>query len=275
MKVWFITGVSRGLGNAIAVAALAAGDQVIGTVRKGSAAFENAGDRLHLLTVDLAKPGAAEAAARQALSVHGKIDVVVNNAGFGVIGALDDLTDDQLEVLFEVDVFAGIQICRTLLPHMRAQGAGRILNITSVAGRAPGAATAAYAAAKAAVEGFSAALAAELDGTDIHVTAIAPGQFRTDFLDNATMPEDRQVGADQGGATAKALSSLRQINQRQLGDPTRAASVIVRLAQAANPPTHLLLGTDALNRVLQQRDRMDAEMKAWEAQTRSTDFGED
>lgn len=272
MKVWFITGVSRGLGHAIAAAALAAGDRVIGTVRKGSAAFESAGDRLHLLTVDLAKPGAAEAAARQALSVHGRIDIVVNNAGFGVIGTLDDLTDDQLEALFEVDVFAGIRICRTLLPHLRAQGSGRILNITSVAGRAPGAATAAYAAAKAAVEGFSAALAAELDGTGIQVTAIAPGQFRTEFLDNATMPEDGQTGEGNGGAAAKALSSLRKINQRQLGDPARAASVIVELAQAAHPPTQLLLGTDALTRVRQKRDQMDAEMTAWEAQTRSTDF---
>ncbi len=156
MRTWFITGVSRGLGLAIAQAALAEGDTVIGTVRDKAPDLASGPGKLHIVTLDVADGDAAEGAVRQAFARAGKIDVIVNNAGYGLLGALEKATDADVRRLFEVDVFAPFRIIRAALPHLRAQASGHIINITSIAGRAPLAASALYAAAKYALEGMSA-----------------------------------------------------------------------------------------------------------------------
>ncbi len=182
MKTWFITGISRGLGLALASAALTRGDTVIGTVRGAAPAIPEGSGTLHVLTLDMEDGDAVEAAVERAFALAGRIDVIVNNAGYGLLGALEKASDAEVARLFAVDLFGPFRLTRAALPHLRAQGSGHIVNITSIAGRAPGAASAMYAAAKYALEGMSAALAQEVAPLGIKVTAVAPGAFRTDFL---------------------------------------------------------------------------------------------
>ena len=187
-RAWFITGVSRGLGHALAEAVLAEGDTVIGTVRRRPPALAASRGRLHLLEADLSDPLRTQAVVEEAFGWAGRIDVVVNNAGYGLLGSVEATVEEEMRQLFEVDVFAPILIVRTALPHLRAQGSGHIVNVTSIAGRAPGPGIALYAEAKHALEGFSASLAQEVAPLGLRVTAVAPGQFRTDFLDGTTPP---------------------------------------------------------------------------------------
>ena len=156
MRTWFITGVSRGLGRAIAQAALTEGDTVIGTVRDTAPDLASGPGKLHVVTLDVTDGEAVDRAVSQAFARAGTIDVIVNNAGYGLLGALEKATDSEARRLFEVDVFAPFRIIRAALPHLRAQASGHIINITSIAGRAPGPGSALYAAAKYALEGLSA-----------------------------------------------------------------------------------------------------------------------
>lgn len=274
MKVWFITGISRGLGLALAKAALAAGDKVIGTVRSAAPDLSTDADCLRILRADMSDPDSTVRVVHEAFGVFGRVDVVVNNAGYGLLGAVEASTDAELRRLFEVDVFAPIRICRTALPYLRAQGSGQIVNITSIAGRAPGAAIALYAAAKHALEGFSVSLAQEVAPLGIRVMAVAPGQFRTDFLDESSA----SLGGDGDAAYAltvgATLTTLARVSHNQLGDPDRAARVIIDAVRSGNPPLHLLLGSDALKRARSKLDALTQEMADWEAKTVSTDFSE-
>jgi NAD(P)-dependent dehydrogenase (short-subunit alcohol dehydrogenase family) len=275
MTNWLITGVSRGLGLELARAALANGDTVVGTVR-GAAPDLAAGEgRLHLVTADLADGAAAAAVVEEAFRLAGTIDVVVNNAGYGLLGSLEAAADEEVERLFAVDVFAPFRIIRAALPHLRRQGHGHIVNITSIAGRAPTIGTALYSAAKYALEGLSAALAPEVAPLGIKVTAVAPGAFRTDFLSAHSIR--RSGGEDPAYAATVGASSERfaAADGRQLGDPARAAQAIVALVRSDNPPLHLLLGSDALRRAREKLDAVLGEIDAWQALTRSTDFSEE
>ncbi|MDQ7251203.1 oxidoreductase [Dongia sedimenti] len=271
MKTWFITGISRGLGLALAKAALAEGDAVIGTVRSGTPDLEAAPGKLTVITVDVADGAAAEAAVKQAFAQAGKIDVIVNNAGYGLLGATEKATDDQLTHIFAVDVFAPFRIIRTALPYLRAQGSGHIVNITSVAGRAPAAGYSLYAAVKFALEGLSASLAQELAPFGIKVTAVAPGAFRTDFLSAHSI---RKSDAD--GAYAESIGRITAAfdanDGKQIGDPERGARAIIAAVDADTPPVHLLLGSDALRRAREKLDTVIEEIDRWEDVTRSTDF---
>ena len=171
MKTWLITGVSRGLGLALAQAALARGDTVIGTVRSRAPDLVAAPGKLHLLTVDMTDAEAVPAMVTDAFARAGRIDVIVNNAGYGLLGALETASDAEAARLFETDVFGPFRLIRAALPRLRAQGGGHIVNVTSIAGRAPGAGSALYAAAKFALEGLSAGLAQEVAPLGIAVTA--------------------------------------------------------------------------------------------------------
>jgi NAD(P)-dependent dehydrogenase (short-subunit alcohol dehydrogenase family) len=270
-KTWFITGISRGLGKALAQAAVQKGDTVIGTVRSGAPDIAPGPGALHVLKLEVTDPGAIEAAVAEAFAVTGRVDVLVNNAGYGLLGALDHATDAEMLHLFEVDVFGPIRLIRAALPRLRAQGGGHIVNITSIAGRAPRAGSALYAAAKYALEGLSHALADELAEFHIKVTAVAPGGFRTDFLDPHSIR--RSAGANAAsGKVAATLDALQATSGKQAGDPDRAAAAILQLVASANPPVHLLLGTDALTRFRASQKLQDAEISEWEAITRGTDF---
>jgi NAD(P)-dependent dehydrogenase (short-subunit alcohol dehydrogenase family) len=272
MRTWFITGVSRGLGLAIAQAALAEGDTVIGTVRDKAPDLASGPGKLHIVTLDMADGDAAEGAVRQAFAHAGKIDVIVNNAGYGLLGALEKATDAEARRLFEVDVFAPFRIIRAALPHLRAQASGHIINITSIAGRAPGAGSALYAAAKYALEGMSASLAQEVRPFGVKVTAVAPGAFRTDFLSGHSIRKSEGEDAAYGPTVGRMMSGFGAMAGKQIGDPDRGAQAILDLVRADEPPIHLLLGTDALRRAREKVDAIIEEMDRWEDVTRGTDF---
>lgn len=272
MKTWLITGVSRGLGRALAQAALNRGDTVIGTMRGGAANLDAGTDRLHVLQLDIANKAAVGTAVARAFELGGRIDVIVNNAGYGLLGAVEEATDAEVEHLFEVNVFGPLRLIRAALPRLRTQGSGHIVNITSIAGRAPMASSGVYAAAKSAMEGLSQSLAQELAPLGIKVTAVAPGGFRTDFLSDHSIRRTAGVANAYADTVGKAIAHLDEIAGKQIGDPARAAAAILATVDAATPPLHLLLGSDALRRARDKVDAVIEEMDRWEDVTRSTDF---
>jgi NAD(P)-dependent dehydrogenase (short-subunit alcohol dehydrogenase family) len=271
MRTWFITGISRGLGLALAKAALADGDAVIGTVRSGTPDLKAAPGKLHVITVDVADGEAAEAATKQAFGLAGKIDVIVNNAGYGLLGATEKATNEEIARIFAVDVFAPFRIIRTALPFLRAQGSGHIINITSVAGRAPAAGYSLYAAVKYALEGISVSLAQELAPFGIKVTAVAPGAFRTDFLSAHSIRKSAAEGA-YAENIGRITAAFDANDGKQIGDPERGAQAILAAVKAGTPPLHLLLGSDALRRAREKLDAVIDEIDRWEDVTRSTDY---
>ena len=271
MKTWFITGISRGLGLALAQAALKRGDTVIGTVRSGAPDLVAGAGALHVLTLDVADPTALSTAVDQAFAVTGSVDVIVNNAGYGLLGAVEEATGEEVARLFEVDFFAPFRLIRAALPRLRAQGRGHIVNITSIAGRAPGAGSGLYAAAKCALEGLSASLALEVAPLGLHVTAVAPGAFRTDFLSPHSIRKSDVPAGDYEATVGKASQAFDTMAGRQLGDPAQAAEAILAAVDAEQPPRQLLLGSDALRRARERLDAMIAEMDQWEPVTRATD----
>jgi NAD(P)-dependent dehydrogenase (short-subunit alcohol dehydrogenase family) len=273
MKTWFITGISRGLGLALAEAALARGDTVIGTVRDHAPELSADPGTLHVLKLDVTDGEATARAVEDAFGLAGgRLDVIVNNAGYGLLGALEDATDEEAQRLFATDVFGPVRVIRAALPRLRAQGSGHIVNVTSIAGRAPGPASALYAAAKFALEGLSASLGQEVAPLGLKVTAVAPGAFRTDFLTGGSIRYS-QAGSDAYAETAgRALQAFAGMDGRQPGDPRRAATAILEIVDADNPPLHLLLGSDALRRAMAKLTAMQAEIERWEQLTLRTDF---
>lgn len=272
MKTWFITGISRGLGLALAKAALADGDTVIGTVRSGAPGLSAGAGTLHVLILDLADGAAAEAAVERAFALAGRVDVIVNNAGYGLLGAVEKAGDADVARLFDVDVFSPFRIIRAALPHLRAQGSGHIVNVTSIAGRAPGPGSSLYAAAKHALEGLSVGLAQEVAPLGIKVTAVAPGAFRTDFLSTHSIRKSEAEDAAYAASVGRSAAAFDSMAGKQLGDPDRAAQAILAAVRADDPPLHLLLGSDALHRAQTKLDALIEEMNRWEDVTRSTDF---
>jgi NAD(P)-dependent dehydrogenase (short-subunit alcohol dehydrogenase family) len=272
MRTWFITGVSRGLGLAIAHAALIEGDTVIGTVRDKAPDLGQRPGKFHAVMLDVADGDAVDEAVHQAFARGGKIDVIVNNAGYGLLGAFEKATDAEARRLFEVDVFAPFRVIRAALPYLRAQRSSHIINITSIAGRAPGAGSALYAAAKHALEGLSASLAQEVRPFGLKVTAVAPGAFRTDFLSSHSIRKSDAEDAAYAQSVGRMMSGFDAMAGKQIGDPDRAAQAILKLARDEQPPIHLLLGTDALRRAREKVDAVIGEMDRWEDVTRGTDF---
>ena len=272
MKTWLITGISRGLGQAIARAALDRGDTVIGTVRDGNVDLDPGTGTLHLLHLDIADKTAIETHVARSFELGGRIDVIVNNAGYGLLGAIEQASDIELERLFDVNVFGPFRLIRAALPRLRAQGGGHIVNITSIAGRAPMASSGLYAAAKSAMEGLSQSLSQEVAPLGIKVTAVAPGGFRTDFLSDHSIRRSAGVSDAYAGTVGRALAHLDQIAGKQIGDPARAAAAILGVVDAQAPPLHLLLGSDALRRAREKINAVVGEIGRWEHVTRSTDF---
>jgi NAD(P)-dependent dehydrogenase (short-subunit alcohol dehydrogenase family) len=272
MKNWLITGVSRGLGRALAEAVLARGDTVIGTVRGGDPLIAKGAGVFHRLSLDMRDPKAIEATASRTFELVNRLDVVVNNAGHGLLGPIESVTDADMTSLFETNVFGPVRLIRAVLPRLRAQRSGHIINITSIAGRAPNAGSGVYAATKSALEGLSKALSQELAPLGIKVTAIAPGAFRTDFLSDHSIRRTQAGSQDYAASAGKVLVALDHMAGRQIGDPVRAAHSILKVVDSDTPPLNLLLGTDALRRERQKLDNLIDEMDRWEAETRSTDF---
>ncbi|MDE1152685.1 MAG: oxidoreductase [Micavibrio sp.] len=272
MKTWFITGISRGLGLALAEAALQRGDTVIGTVREGAPGIDASKGKLHVLTLEMTDAAAVKAAVDKAFTLAPRIDVVVNNAGHGLLGAFEDAGDADIERLFAVNVFGPMRVIRAALPYLRKQGAAHIINVTSIAGRAPGAGSVVYAATKSALEGVSQSLSQEVGPLGIKVTAVAPGAFRTDFLSAHSIRRSGEVSSDYAQTAGSMVSRLDSMAGKQQGDPVRGAEAILALVDAENPPVHLLLGSDALRRAREKLGVLVGEIDAWEKVTAGTDY---
>lgn len=273
-KTFLITGVSSGLGRAFAQGALDAGHSVIGTVRRtddATAFAELAPGRAQPLVLDVtdydAIPNAVAEAERQA----GPIDVLVNNAGYGHEGALEEASIDDLQRQFAANVFGPVAMIKAVLPGMRQRGRGHIVNVTSMGGFITMPGISFYCGSKFALEGISEALGKEVAGFGIHVTAIAPGQFRTDWAGRSMDRTPRSI-PDYDAVMDPIRAGRQAKSGNQPGDPAKAAAALLALVEADNPPVRLFLGEDALGLVNAKLDAMRAEMGAWHALSRSTSF---
>jgi NAD(P)-dependent dehydrogenase (short-subunit alcohol dehydrogenase family) len=269
MANWLITGVSGGLGAALATAVLARGETVCGTVRseEARAAFEaRAPGRAIGLLLDLTDSAAIGPAVAEAEARMGAIDVLVNNAGHGMVGAIEESGLDQVRALFEVNVFAGIATIQAALPAMRARRAGTIVTITSVSGLAPWSGTAIYGASKYAMQCIGLTLAQEVAPLGIRVVTIAPGGIRTDFGGRSLVEADTEI-ADYADGAHRAKAILRAGGHR--GDPEKAASAILAALDDPAPPRVLLLGDDALHYAEDEIAALTADIERWRSLTLS------
>ncbi|OUJ14012.1 oxidoreductase [Acetobacter sp. DsW_063] len=273
-RTFLITGVSSGLGRAFAEAALRAGHQVIGTVRKdGDAeAFSAlAPDRAYPLVLDVTRFDAIPQAVADAERKAGPIDVLVNNAGYGQEGALEESSMDDVQRQFAANVFGPIAMIKAVLPGMRSRRKGHIVNVTSMGGFITMPGLSFYCGSKFALEGVSEALSKEVAGLGIKVTALAPGQFRTDWAGRSMDRAARSI-ADYDDVMDPLRSARIAKSGRQPGDPAKAAEALLTLVEAPNPPTRLFLGEDALSLVERKLENMKDEMTEWDALSRSTNF---
>jgi NAD(P)-dependent dehydrogenase (short-subunit alcohol dehydrogenase family) len=272
--VWFITGASRGFGLEITRAALERGDAVVAAARDPKVVERALGQHEHLLAVelDVTDEREAQAAVNTALARFGHIDLLVNNAGRGLLGAVEESSAEEVRSVFAVNVDGLLNVTRAVLPAMRQRRSGRILNLSSVGGFGAWPGWGVYCATKFAVEGISEALHAELQPLGIHVTVIEPGTFRTDFLDSSSLRRADRVIADYNGSGGSAREWADTANHNQLGDPAKGANAIVAVATSAKPPLRVQLGTDSLARVEAKLAQVASELAAWRTLAESTDY---
>lgn len=272
-KLILITGVSSGFGRALAREALAAGHRVVGTVRNAEAAdaFEQlAPTRAHARLLDVTDFDAIDAVVGEIEATLGPIEVLVNNAGYGHEGIMEESPLSQLRRQFEVNVFGAVAMMKAVLAGMRGRRAGRILNITSMGGFITMPGIAYYCGSKFALEGISEALGKEVRDLGIHVTAVAPGSFRTDWAGRSMVRTPRSIG-DYDALFDPVRERRRAVSGKQLGDPDKAARAMLRIIESDAPPAHLLLGSDALTLVREKAASLEEERVRWEHVTRSTD----
>ncbi|MFB8828409.1 oxidoreductase [Azotobacter sp. CWF10] len=274
MKTWFITGASRGFGARIAQLALAQGDNVVATARNATAVTERLGQHPNLLALplDVTDEAQAREAAAHAVERFGRIDVLLNNAGFGLLGAVEEATAEEVERLYRTNVFGLLGVTRAVLPHMRARRSGRILNISSIGGYRGSAGFGVYCSTKFAVEGLSEALHHELAPLGIHVTVVEPGYFRTDFLDASSLSVSPTRIEDYNGTAGATRDHAVDLNHGQPGDPDKLAKVLVAFAEAPNPPVRLPLGSDTLAAIEAKHAADAAILAEWRSVSISTDF---
>ena len=277
-QVWFITGASKGFGLSLVYQLLRAGNPVAATSRDVAglrrAVGSDSPDFLPL-AVDLATETSVGAAIQATIAQFGRIDVVVNNAGYGQLGSLEELTDSEARENFEVNVFGMLNVIRQVMPQLRKQQSGHILNLSSIAGitgNFPG--WGIYCATKFAVEGLSESLSAEVAPFGVKVTIVEPGYFRTEFLSSGSL----RVPANQLDEYALVRESEAmhrgQIGGNQPGDPEKAVVAMIQIAQEANPPLHLFLGQDAYDITNEKIEALQSDLETWKAVTIATGFGE-
>jgi NAD(P)-dependent dehydrogenase (short-subunit alcohol dehydrogenase family) len=274
-KVWMITGASRGLGAEVAKAALAAGEKVIATGRERLGLdFASNQEALLSLEMDVTNEDQVVSGVRNGINRFGRIDVLVNNAGFGMLGAIEETTGEEVERIFRTNVFGLLNVIRAVLPTMRRQRAGHIINFSSLGGFRASAGWGVYCSTKFAVEGITEALHDELAPLGIHATVVEPGFFRTDFMDNRSLAPTGQRIADYADTVGKTRIFAVERNHQQPGDPGKFAQALLQLANAAKPPLRLALGTDALERIAEKNVFVAQETAEWRALSESTDFKE-
>ncbi|WP_406855714.1 SDR family NAD(P)-dependent oxidoreductase [Alsobacter sp. KACC 23698] len=274
MSIWFITGASRGFGALVAQHALERGDAVVATARDPKAIVDRIGSHPDLLTLalDVTRRDQAIAAAQAAVDRFGAIDILLNNAGFGLLGAVEEASDDEIEAVFRTNVFGLLAVTQAVLPHMRMAGFGRILNISSIGGYRGSAGFGVYGATKFAVEALTESLRAELAPLGIHVTAIEPGYFRTDFMDASSLKVSRTVIPDYSETVGKVRANAGQVNGAQPGNPARLAEILVDLAHHPDPPVRLPLGADTVAAIEAKHASDTAILDKWRAVALSTGF---
>ncbi|WP_405607858.1 oxidoreductase [Streptomyces sp. NBC_00076] len=273
-KVWLVTGASSGFGRAIAEAAVAAGDTVIGTARRTESLDDLVAaypDRVEAISLDVTDGARIDAVAADVLARYGRVDVLVNNAGRTQVGAFEETTDQELRDLFELHVFGPARLTRALLPQMRERGSGSVVNISSLGGQLSFAGFSAYSATKAALEQLSEGLADEVAPFGIKVLIVEPGAFRTNLFGKgaAYFSEENPVYAEKVGATRQLVQGG---DGDQPGDPAKAAAAIRLALDAEKTPLRLALGGDAVDSLTGHLNSVRAELAEWEKVSRGTDF---
>jgi NAD(P)-dependent dehydrogenase (short-subunit alcohol dehydrogenase family) len=272
-RVWFITGTSTGFGRALAEEVLAAGETVVATARQPEVLadlIKTASGRALALQLDVTEQSQIAAAVAAAIEKFGRIDVLVNNAGFGLVGAIEEVTDEQIQKQFATNVFGLLNATRAVLPHMRARRSGHIINLSSIGGLVGAPGLGIYNATKFAVEGITESLARELAPHNIKATAIEPGAFRTDFAGRSSLQKPASEAYKQTAGMIQGI--LAKANGNQPGDPRKVAQAIVKVVDEQRPPVHLLLGPDALQAFKAKSDAHRSEVAQWEALTLGTNF---
>ncbi len=276
MSVWFITGASRGFGLEIARDALARGHRVVATARDTTAIYEalpDAGENLLAVALDVTDEGQAKAAVDAAVQRFGRIDVLINNAGRGLLGAVEEASDAEVRAVYDTNVFGLLTVTRAVTPVLRAQRSGTIVNISSVGGFASSPGWGVYASTKFAVEAITEAMHAELKPLGVHVMVVEPGYFRTDFLDSSSLHTQLTVIDDYTDGPAGAMRvHAGERNHDQPGDPVKAAAAIIDVVDSPKPPLRLLLGKDTIAAVEAKIAHVQAELAQWRSVAESTDF---
>ena len=270
-KIWFITGISRGLGRSLAKAALERGDTVIGTSRRGASDLTNTVGEFHVLSLDVSHREQVFSVVAQAHALHGRLDVVVNNAGYGLFGSVESSPIDEVANLMDTNFFGPLHVIQAALPLLRKQGSGHIVNISSIAGINPATGGALYGATKFALEGMALGLQRELAPLGIQVTTVEPGMFRTEFLTDASIRKTQDLPI-YDSTCGETLRYLAQSNGKQIGDPERGAAAILKAVDSAQPPVNLFLGSDALKRARTRLEQLTQTLNEWESVSLSTDF---
>jgi NAD(P)-dependent dehydrogenase (short-subunit alcohol dehydrogenase family) len=270
---FLITGVSSGLGRAFAEGALAVGHTVVGTVRSGDAAkeFGALGERAHARVLDVTDDQAVLDTVADIEATVGPIDVLIANAGYGHEGIFEESSMADLRRQFDVNVFGAVASIKAVLPGMRQRRSGHILGVTSMGGLTTFPGLSYYHGSKFALEGILETLGKEVAGFGIHVTAIEPGGFRTDWAGRSMVRTPRSI--PDYDELFEPMRAARQANSgRQIGDPAKAATAILEVIAAADPPRHLLLGSDAIRAVRAGREAVEVDFTTWDRLSRSTDF---
>lgn len=273
-RIWFITGAARGLGAAIAKAALDAGDAVVVAGRDRDAlvrVFGEDSERVLSVGLDVSDLSQAQPAVDAALARFGRIDVLVNNAGYGHLSLFEESTAADVQAQFDTNVFGLMAVTRAVLPTLRARRSGRIFNISSVGGIVGGESGALYCTSKFAVEGFSESLAAEVARFGVQVTIVEPGFFRTDFLEPTSVRHGTNPIPDYAEASAALRTFYDARSRNQAGDPARLGRALVTLADAPQQPSRWSAGTDAVAVVQGKIDSLQQELNAWRDLSLSTD----
>ena len=273
-RVWLITGASSGFGRAIAEAALAAGDIVVAAARRTDALADlvaSAPERVTALALDVTDADRISAAVAQVLDTHGRVDVLVNNAGRGAIGAAEETTDRELRDLMDLHFFGPAALTRAVLPGMRERGTGAIVQMSSMGGRFTFAGVGAYSATKFALEGWSEALAKEVKRFGIKVLIVEPGAFRTSFNGPGALLMSKPIPA-YDEQIEPLRTGMPDDDGKQPGDPAKAAAAILLALDSQDPPLRLALGNDAVDAIGESLDTAKAELAAWERVGRSAVF---
>ena len=271
-RVWLLTGASRGIGSEIAQAVLASGDKLVATARAMSG-LEHLGSSDNLLSTVfyVEDPQQAIAAVEAGVARFGKIDVVVNNAGISLVGAVEETSAEDVERLFRTNVFGVLNVTRAVLPGMRQRRSGHLINISSVAGYSGYMGFGVYSSTKFAVEGLSEALHLELAPLGIHVTVVEPGFFRSDILDHSKSLLEAPIRyADYGGTAGVVRGIVPGLSHHQPGDPVKLARALLELVNTDTPPLRLPLGPDALQRMAEKNALVERETEAWRTLAAST-----